>query len=385
MKRLTDQGPTVNRRNWLVTSMAALAGCGGGSGTVATLPGTGGTGIGMQGQITGFGSVIVNNTKFDDSAATILLDGKTMGRADLRIGMVASIQGTRDPGGTTGTAYSIEAWSIASGVVRPSDIAGTRFQLLGMTITTDATTAFEGIANLAAIRVDAYLAVWGFQLGAEASTWKATRVALVQPAPATVACTGLLDAMALTLNGVQLSGLALNGLVNHQLVRAEGTLNSANGTLMVGSVVVMDASRLASQSEAIELEGIVTALQDASQLSMGSLLVDTTRAVVTPSGQTIAVDSLIEVNGLMRNGVLMAVVIEVKTPSELSQVDITGNIESFEGATNFVVRGQRCDASQANVVTGSLAELRNGLKVRVVGSSNGQELLAITTLYASLP
>lgn len=384
MKRLTERDPSVNRRTWLVTSLAILAGCGDGTVTVADLPGTGGTGIGVQGQITGFGSVIVNNTKFDDSAATVLLDGKTMSRADLRIGMVASIHGTRDPGGTSGTAHSIESWSIASGVVRRSDIAGTRFQLLGMAITTDATTAFEGIANMADIRVDAYLAVWGFKLGADASTWKATRVALVQPAPATLACTGLLDAAAQTLNGVRVSGVAMNGLANHQLIRAEGTLNSANGTLLVSRVVAMDVSRLASQSEAIELEGIVTALNGANKLSMGSLLVDTTQAVVTPSGQTLAVDSQIEVNGLMRNGVLMAAVIEVKTPSDLSQVDITGSIVSFAGITDFVVRGQRCDASQANVVTGSLADLREGLKVRVLGSRNGQELLALTTLYASL-
>jgi hypothetical protein len=303
----------------------------------------------------------------------------------MRIGMVATIQGTRDPGGSTGTADSIEVWSIGRGIVKLSDISGTSFQLLGMTFATDSATAFEGIANLAAIQGDSYLKVWGLQLSADASMWKATRVALVQPASTTVACTGLLDTTAMTLNGVQLSGSALGGIANQQLIRVEGVLNGANGTLLVSSVVVMATSRLVSTSQTIELEGIVTVLNGATQFYMGSVLVETTQAVVTPSGQTLAVDSLVEVNGVMRNGVLVAATIEVKTTSELSQVDITGSIGSFEGITDFVVRSQRCDASQANVLSGALADLRAGLKVRVVGSSNGQEILAITSLYASLP
>lgn len=385
MKRLTNLGLIISRRDWLLTSLATLAGCGGGSGSVSTLPGTGGTGIGVQGQITGFGSVIVNNTKFNDSAAKVLLDGQTMGSADMRIGMVATIQGTRDTGGNTGTADSIEVWSIGRGVVKLSDISGATFQLLGMTFTTDFATAFEGIANLAAIQGDSYFTVWGLQLSADASMWKATRVALVQPASTTVACTGFLDATALTLNGVQLSGSALNGIANHQLIRVEGVLNSATGTLSVSSVVVMATSRLVSQSQTIELEGIVTALNGATQFSMGAVLVDTTHAVVTPPGQTPVVDSLVEVNGVMRSGVLVAATLEFRTPSEASQVDITGTIESFNSVMDFVVRGQRCDASKANILSGTLAELREGLKVRVVGSSSGQEILAITTLYASLP
>jgi hypothetical protein len=339
----------------------------------------------MQGQITGFGSVIVNNTKFNDSAAKVLLDGQTMSSADMRIGMVATIQGTRDPGGSTGTADSIEVWSIGRGMVKLSDISGTSFQLLGMTITTDSATAFQGITNLAAIRGDSYLTVWGLQLSADASMWKATRVAMVQPAPATMVCTGFLDATTMALNGVQLSGSALNGIANHQLIRVEGVLNGANGTLLVSSVMEIANSRLVSQSQTIELEGIVTALNGATQFSIGSVLIESAHAVVTPPGQPFTVDSLVEVNGVMRNGLLVAVTIEVKTTSELSQVDITGNIESFEGITDFVVRGQRCDASQANVLSGALADLRADLKVRLVGSSNGREILAITNLYASLP
>ena len=62
---------------------------------LSSLPGTGGTGIYAQGSIWGFGSVRVNGIKFDDTAATVQIDGQAGKSSDLRLGMVAGIQGLR--------------------------------------------------------------------------------------------------------------------------------------------------------------------------------------------------------------------------------------------------------------------------------------------------
>lgn len=87
MRDHSHQVTALTRRHWLVLAASILPGCGGGSGSVtALLPGTGGTGIYAQGSISGFGSVIVNGIRFDDTAATVQLDGVTRGSADLQIG-----------------------------------------------------------------------------------------------------------------------------------------------------------------------------------------------------------------------------------------------------------------------------------------------------------
>ena len=70
----------VSRRSCLALALTALAGCGGGGGGAsASLPGTGGTGIYAQGSIAGFGSVIVNAVRYDDTRASVSIDGHTIG------------------------------------------------------------------------------------------------------------------------------------------------------------------------------------------------------------------------------------------------------------------------------------------------------------------
>ena len=139
----------LTRRRWMVLAASAVtAGCGGGGTTgLAGLPGTGGTGVFAQGAISGFGSVIINAIKFDDTLAAVLLDGQSATSSDLRLGMVASVQGQRGSDASLGTANSIEVWSIAQGLVsagRATPGGSGQFTLAGMTVLTDLNTVFEG-------------------------------------------------------------------------------------------------------------------------------------------------------------------------------------------------------------------------------------------------
>ena len=116
-------------RRGLAPAAWTLASCGGGLGGFAGLPGTGGTGISSFGSISGFGSVIVNSIKFDD-LQVIRMDGDAATTSDLRIGMVANVQGVR---GTTvhWVLPPHSVWSIAQGVV--SQVSTGQFNLAGMT------------------------------------------------------------------------------------------------------------------------------------------------------------------------------------------------------------------------------------------------------------
>ena len=73
---------------WLALALVA---CGGG----VDSGGTGATSSYASGPITGFGSVIVNGVRFDDSLASISDDDGTLRqRGDLRLGMSVEIRGS---------------------------------------------------------------------------------------------------------------------------------------------------------------------------------------------------------------------------------------------------------------------------------------------------
>jgi hypothetical protein len=376
----------LNRRQWLLATTAALTGCGGGSGNVTgLLPGTGGTGIGVQGTISGFGSVIVNSTKFDDSAASVYLDGVKLASADLRVGMVASIEGTVDSAGTSGSASRIDVWSIANGLLRLADISGSGFSMVGMTFTTDVATSFEGLTNLAAIASDTPLAVWGVQTSNDARAWKATRVKALTTPATTVVSTGLYASLTQTLNGMHLSGSAVSGFADMQLLRVEGVLDSATNMLTVSKATAMAAAQGMASSGLVELEGAVTSYISATRFSIGAISVDASKALVIGASQTVSLNSSVEVIGSMQNGVLIASKVEIKGGNAAVQIDITGVVESFAGVDAFEVRGQRCDASKASVLSGMLSNLRKGTKVRVIGTSEGHETLTVNSIYIDIP
>jgi hypothetical protein len=373
----------LNRRQWLLAITAALSGCGGGGGSnLAAAPGTGGTGIGMQGPITGFGSVIVNNTKFDDSAASVYLDGvKQATSVDLRVGMVANISGSLDAGGTSGSATRIDVWSVASGDVSQVDFLGSSFSMVGMEFSTDVATSFEGLQSLVDISIGTPLTVWGVQTSPNARSWRATRVKLLSSAPAMFVSTGLFDASAQMLNGMQLSGSYLTGLVD-QLLRVEGVFDIGTNTLDVRSKpIAITAEQQVASSGLFELEGVVTAFTRVMNFSIGTTRVDASKATVTTAGQTVSLNSSVEATGSMQNGVLIASKVEIKSGDSRAQIDITGVVDHFSGVSSFEVRGQKCDASTATVIHLGPSNLQMGTKVRVLGTSQGQEILVVQTLY----
>ena len=202
MKQTTWLNTAIRRRSVLALAVSGLAGCGGGAaggGFLAGLPGTGGTGLFAQGTIIGFGSVIVNGIRFDDTAASVQIDGLSASAQDLRLGMVADVQGLRGADLTLGVANAIEVWSIAQGLV--SQVQSGQFKVAGMLVQADAATVFDGISSVSALANGLRVAVWGLESGTDGSRWTATRVALVTATP--MVCTGIVTATG-TLNGFAL-------------------------------------------------------------------------------------------------------------------------------------------------------------------------------------
>ena len=373
-------GNCLTRRAWLVLTGSALSACGGGGGLLAGLPGTGGTGSPLfaQGSISGFGSVIVNGIRFDDMQARVLVDGLVATSADLRLGMVAEVQGERGADLTLGTASHIEVWTIAQGAVVLPDANG--FRVAGMTIQTTGNTVFDGISAASQLVSGQTVAVWGLQVGADGTRWSATRVAVL-PGAVQVVSSGLVSASGTQrlMNGLVLTGSMAKDLSAGALVRVQGVLAADGNSIAVISVKSLSAGALVQGQGDVEIEAYVTAITSTSRFTMGNIEVDASSAIYSPSGAVITAGTRVEIHGTWAAAVLKAAKVEIEDAQTLSLAEISGTVTTFTSVANFVLRGQRCDASGAAFSHGKVADLKAGVKVKVKGTKAG-DLLMVTTL-----
>lgn len=377
MRQQPGLSPSISRRSLLVIALSGVAGCGGGGSggsSLAASPGTGGTGLFAQGSITGFGSVILNAIRFDDTSAAVQIDGLNASSLDLRLGMVAQVQGQRGADLTLGVANRIEVWSIAQGVV--SEVQAGQFKVAGMLVQTDAATVLDGISAPSALSNGMRVVVWGLQSGADGNRWTATRIALVSAATPLVS-TGIVTAST-TLNGLALTGQKATGLVAGQLVRVQGVLSSSGGSLQVDSAKVLDLQSGNLPQGDAEIEGLVTALLSGSRFMLGNVEVDASSASLAASYRALALGQRIEVEGVWQGRVLKAVLFEVENEQKLDGAEIEAKIEQFTSLDNFVVRGQRCNASTAKISKGVAGDLKVGVKVKLTGTKAGDVLMVAT-------
>lgn len=366
---------SLSRRNWLAMAVATLTGCGGGGGGsgLSALPGTGGTGVFAQGSIAGFGSIILNGIKFDDTAATVTVNGNLATSADLRLGMVAYVQGTRGADLTLGVASRVDVWSVAQGVV--SQLQGAQFNVAGMVVVVDSATVFDGLSGQGALANGQAVTVWGLQSGADGSRWTATRVALT--GATSLISTGLVvvSGSQRSLHGLTLSGSGVSALVAGQLVCVQGA-TVANGTgIQVDILKVLDAGSAVYGDGDAEVEGLITASLSGSRFMLGNVEVDASTATLSGNGTAFAVGARVEVEGAWQGRVIKARQVSFQGTQSLEGAEIEGKIEQFVSLANFTVRGQRCDGSAVKQIgNGKASDLKVGVKVKVQGTKNGDVL-----------
>ena len=80
---------------------------------------------------------------------------------------------------------------------------------------------------------------------------------------------------------------------------------------------------------------------------------DASHANYVPAGAQITVGSRVEVEGTWLSGVLIAVKVDVENAQTLNTVEIEAVIDQFTSVADFVVRGQRCDATSASISHGT--------------------------------
>jgi hypothetical protein len=395
---VSPSGFDMRRREVVLAALAMLSGCGGVD--------SGGTGTGMQatfasGPISGFGSIIVNGVHYDDSAATVQDDDdRALTRADLKLGMQTEVLAspvTVTGGVSSATASIIRSRSAIVGPIDSIDATHARLQVLGQTVSVVGTTVFDaalaqGLVALTAGDVVEVHAV----LDMAAGRYIATRIERRVGATA-YKLRGVVGALSLADRTITLGSLVIDwsavppadpavALAVGSFVRVKLAITPAAGVwkataLVAGLPVLADRERA-------EVEGRVSAFTSATAFAVNGITVDASAASY-PNGSTgLAPGAKVQVQGSIRNGVLVAAVVKVESEDAGPEpFELSGTIEALDAvAQTFVVRSITVVwSSSTSFGSSAPGDLSVGRKVEAKGrlSSDGTRVEA-TTVHVEL-
>ncbi len=388
----------------LTLGVVACGGGGGGGGgvEVAATPAAAVTPTAFtQGTITGFGSIMVNGVRFDDSTATVTDDAGTARTAQsLRLGMRVEVDHANvDTSAGTARAAAVRYGSLVLGPVAAVDSAANSLTVLGQVVDVTTSTVFSDSlsAGLSAVATGAVIEVHGL---ADAATGhiSATRVEAAASATSyklrgTVAG---LDAAAKTFNigatAISYAGLASSavptGLANGMALRVQlATARSAGFWVAqsLGAKGGQPADHGNGQSG--HVRGKISAFTSASQFTVDGVVVDASHASFPDGSAGLALGVEVEVEGTVSNSVLVASQVSLESRHQADDShkwQLFGAISALDAATKtFVVRDVTVSyGSATRYVGGTLADLVLGRKVHVtgaVGSTRSQLQAAVVS------
>jgi len=410
MKQLTPmaralRSPRARLAAALFTTLALVVGCGGGgseatSGTTGIVTPSDTTVVAYtQGTITGFGSVIVNGVRFDDSAASVTDDdGSKQALSVLRLGMRVEVDsGTVDKLSATAKAVALRFGGLVTGPVSAVDTTANTLTVLGQVVDVTSTTVFDDTlaAGLSAVTTGAVVEVHGLR---DAATGHivATRVEPESTATA-YKLRGTVASLNTTAKTFSIGGAAISyaGVATVPTTLADGvSLRVTLATAAVSGVwqatsLGIKAARTDTLAQA-HLRGAITAFTSTTAFTVDGIVVDATNATF-PDGTTgLALGAQVEVEGTLSNGVLVATKVGLEsrhTGDDSRRYELHGAITAIDTtAKTFVLRGVTVNyAGTVSYVGGTEAGLVVGAKVEVKGAvgSTRTQVVAATIKFES--
>ncbi len=374
-----------------LTGLALLAACGGGSGGSTSSSSSAQSASGM---VTGFGSVMVDGTEYQDLQAAVQRENGDGSFSNVALGLGQRVEVANDGQGNA-THISVDA--ALMGAVSAVDATG--FQAAGQRVNINADASAGpltwfggGYGSLADVTVGDLVEVHGnlvYNSALNAYVIAATRVDK-QSASTGLRVMGLVSGLDTTAKTFRINGLTVaygsatvvpadTSLANGQMVAAWGGGGALSGS---GASLALAASRVRIMngphagnvaSGSARIGGVVSNYDSTAQtLSLQGVTVSLANANVLPAGALLANGAYIVVQGVFGgDGVLAAsqvTVREANTGSDTARVELIGLIDSYTDATSFVVRGIPVDASTAAVAASCAnVTLAAGVLVDVVG------------------
>jgi hypothetical protein len=383
-----------------------LVGCGGGGNYASGgIVGTGASGRATQGVITALGnhSITVNGQTFATASAGVMINGQAAADSALKVGMVVSVLNTLRSDGSM-TVSSIEYRAEVQGVVTGVDPAAQTFTVLGQRVSTDRLTLYDG--GTFDTLLNQVVEVSGFRStpGDLLATLVIIKPAVVPPAKATLVVTGVVSALnpaprtfVIGLQVLDYSGIAASsvpaGLGEGATVRVSGQQTSLAGPLFADSIAVVPLAP--PDVTTFEIEGLITEFAGLGSFKVNGQLVDARGAAI--EGGTvdmIANGALVEVDGQVSGGILVATKVEIEQATVIAIDGIVGTVDAASGTVTVggqLVRvtsdTQFIDSSAAAVTGFSLAAVHPGdhLSILAFRGDNGVIATRVERLNADAP
>ena len=369
--------------------VTALVACGGGGGGSSAGVGTGGTGSFAVGTISGFGSIIVNGVRYDDSGADIFDDDDNDSNSSaLAIGQVVEIRGSVNSDGLTGTASSIAYYSALKGPVTAVNVGAGTVTVFGQVVNVTATTLFDDVSGLAALAVGNVIEVYG--LPDAGGAIKATRIELeattISGFGGDYRLRGVVSGLVATSPGqrfsvgtvtVQTDGdTSIDGAIADGVfvsVRLDKTAIAAN-TYTAERVKVRNRVYASGVNEA-EIEGLISEFTSSSapfKVNGYPVQLDTTVTYEDGAVGNLANGVRIEAKGTVTAGVLVARKIEFEDDDNDGGDDGSDAPYEFDGVAT-------CSTTPCGSPTGSF-EVRTGVSVQYDANTRFEDGLTAATL-----
>jgi hypothetical protein len=382
----------------LAAALLVLAACGGSSGDGASPPASppAATTLSVSGTITGFGSVIIDGQRFDDSRADVSFEtnpaAPTSGSvSDLKLGMAVDGQVV------DGQLTQVVVHAALIGPIATLDAAAGSFAVYGQTVKTVAggatPTVFDGVNSVAGLAVGDVVEVHGTMDASQAIT--ATRV---ERKPRTamaqgVRLGGIAKAVDTTARSFRLNDLTVDygaavvlpagqQPAEGRLVVAFGDAPPAAGVFHAKAIKIVTAD----DGTDFEIGGRIMAFASVADFTVSGVHVDASGA--TFDGGTaadLAAGVIVSARGEVVAGVLKASQVRVlRAPADVLS-SLKGEITDWASSASFQVRGTTVDASHATFTGGSASDLGAGASVLVTGHVAGDLFVADRIQFIALP
>jgi len=366
-----------------VAGLLLAVGCGGGGGD--NMPASQSASQGRaftEGTITGFGSIIVNGIRFDESTAQVIDDDdQAHNGSELKLGMTVQVVSSGiDRGSMSAKASRVRFGAQIVGPVSAIS-AGTTpktLTVLDQIVEISATTVFDDLPNgFASIKVNDVLEIHAL-LDTTTGHYLAKRIE-PEPGAAVFKLRGIvadLNAGAKTfkIGGalIDFSAIAAANLPPNFAngLRVRVRLNTAKNSsgAWVATAIRAEQREMEDKDEA-EVEGIITAFTSTASFSVNGLPVNASNAAFPDGTAGIVLGARVEVEGAIVNGVLVASKVELEDDKNEDN-ELNGTISALNTvAKTFVVRGVTVHYSATTRFDdGSEANLANGRQVEVKGT-----------------